>query len=382
MRDRSGFDFDSKGENDRDDIAFQPGLSLVYTDEAHGYGNAGTDDPPAQSPLDSVPEPGSETPDLNDAAFNASSARSSFTDSGEGHTDNYADPGETDVDERYSDVDNPWRFQYDCLSFDVTSMTGNTPGPTQSDGDLTGDVDFDLGDGCGEFDYGYVGDEPGTGENTAPVVKVTRTPKPAVRKEPVTLDARATLDAESSLKDLDFSWDFDNSGTTKDANGPVAKVTYRKPGFRKVRLTVTDPQGASTTKMVKIRVGRAITCTGKHVKRAGSWHVAKSKKARGGSYCNTRGRGKGKDVLRFSFSGPRLALTYPRAKAGGKATVVVDGKRVGTINNHRKQKSLKFGFSRSFGHLGGGKHTVKVIRTKKVGYLDDFVVFGAPGKKG
>ena len=53
MRDRSGFDLDGHGENDRDPIDFQPGLSLDYTDEAHGYGNAGTDDPPAQTPLDS-----------------------------------------------------------------------------------------------------------------------------------------------------------------------------------------------------------------------------------------------------------------------------------------------------------------------------------------
>ncbi|MGH3331000.1 MAG: immune inhibitor A domain-containing protein, partial [Nocardioidaceae bacterium] len=36
LRDRSGFDLDSNGENDRDPIEFEPGLSLVYTDEAHG----------------------------------------------------------------------------------------------------------------------------------------------------------------------------------------------------------------------------------------------------------------------------------------------------------------------------------------------------------
>ena len=69
MRDRSGFDLDGKGENDRDPIKFPPGLSIVYTDEAHGYGNVGTDNPPAQTPLDWQPEPGSDTPDLSDAAW-------------------------------------------------------------------------------------------------------------------------------------------------------------------------------------------------------------------------------------------------------------------------------------------------------------------------
>ncbi len=69
MRDRSGFDLDGKGQNDRAAIAFEAGFYNAYTDEAHGYGNAGTDDPPAQSPLDSTPQPGENAPDLNDAAL-------------------------------------------------------------------------------------------------------------------------------------------------------------------------------------------------------------------------------------------------------------------------------------------------------------------------
>jgi hypothetical protein len=81
MRDRSGFDIDGRGESDRGPTAFEPGLLLTYTDEAHGYGNVGTDNPPAQTPLDSVPEPESDTPNLNDATFNASGERSSYTDS-------------------------------------------------------------------------------------------------------------------------------------------------------------------------------------------------------------------------------------------------------------------------------------------------------------
>ena len=58
LRDRSGFDLRGRGESDRGDPTFAPGVLLAYTDENHGYGNVGTDDPPAQSPLDSQPEPG------------------------------------------------------------------------------------------------------------------------------------------------------------------------------------------------------------------------------------------------------------------------------------------------------------------------------------
>ena len=147
LRDRSGFDLDGKGENDRDPIEFEPGLSMVYTDEAHGYGNVGTDNPPAQSPLDSQPEPGSDTPDLSDAAWTDAAGDKAFSDSGQGHTDNYTDPAETEPDPRFPDVDTPWRFQYDCLSFLVTSMVGKDVGPVASDGNLAGSVDFDLGRG-------------------------------------------------------------------------------------------------------------------------------------------------------------------------------------------------------------------------------------------
>lgn len=155
LRDRSGFDLDGHGQVDRDPIGFEPGLSLVYTDEAHGYGNAGTDDPPAQSPVDAVPDPGNETPDLDDAAFTAADGRSTFSDSGAGHTDNYTDPQDEQVDDRYPDVANPWRFTFGCLDFRVLSMSGDDLGPSTSDGNLTGDVRFRLGTGCGTFTWGW-----------------------------------------------------------------------------------------------------------------------------------------------------------------------------------------------------------------------------------
>ena len=152
MRDRSGFDLDGKGQIDRTPIGFEAGLSLLYTDEAHGYGNAGTDDPPAQSPLDSVPEPGSATPDLNDAAFTAAAGRNAFSDFGAGWIDNYEDPSRQTKD---AEATTDWLFDFGCLSFKVLQMSGNGDGPARSNGDLTGTVAFTLGKGCGRYDYGY-----------------------------------------------------------------------------------------------------------------------------------------------------------------------------------------------------------------------------------
>jgi M6 family metalloprotease-like protein len=140
MRDRSGFDAHGHNESDRGDITFQPGVYLGYTDEDHGYGNVGTDDPPAQTPLDARPEPGSDTPDLDDAAFKAGDA---FSDSD--HVDNYTDPASSDGN---------WHLKFGCLSFTVNGLSGADVGPEAPPFNLQGDVAFTTTAQCGAFDYG------------------------------------------------------------------------------------------------------------------------------------------------------------------------------------------------------------------------------------
>jgi M6 family metalloprotease-like protein len=150
MRDRSGFDYDGRGQNDRDPIAFQPGVLLDYTDEAHGYGNAGTDDPPAQSPLDAAPTKNSETPNLNDASF--TTERPSYSDSrAHPHYDNYTQPSESASKTGGAD---PWTFAYDCLKLHVDALSGDDEN-SASKYDLVGDVTFTTAGGCARFNYGY-----------------------------------------------------------------------------------------------------------------------------------------------------------------------------------------------------------------------------------
>jgi M6 family metalloprotease-like protein len=156
MRDRSGFDFNGRGEDDRDPpgITFEPGVLLAYTDENHGYGNVGTDDPPAQSPLDSQPQPGNRAPNLNDAAFTAADGDAHFDDNAaDPHVDNYTDA---------SRADSRWTFDYGCLAFDVTRMAGTDAVADQFN--LDGDVAFTTGTGCGAFNYG----NGATGAGVAP----------------------------------------------------------------------------------------------------------------------------------------------------------------------------------------------------------------------
>ena len=158
LRDRSGFDFKGWGESERDPIAWRPGVLLAYTDEDHGYGNVGTDNPPAQTPLDARPEPGSDTPNLDDAAF---AAGERFSDAGAGHTDNYTAAGGGN-----------WVLNADCLTFSVDRMSGNGDGPevlAPDNYDLSADVSFTTTGRCGQFDYGNGHKSDGVPVGDAPV---------------------------------------------------------------------------------------------------------------------------------------------------------------------------------------------------------------------
>jgi hypothetical protein len=162
MRDRSGFDYDGRGQNDRDPIGFQPGVLLAYTDEAHGYGNTGTDDPPAQSPLDATPTQKSDTPNLDDASFTAE--RADYSDSRrKPHYDNYTQPG--------ANGDDPWTFGYDCLKLHVDAMSGDDDNAA-SKYDLVGDVTFTTAGGCARFNYGYGSDQAVAGPVGGPGLPV------------------------------------------------------------------------------------------------------------------------------------------------------------------------------------------------------------------
>jgi M6 family metalloprotease-like protein len=234
LRDRSGFDLDGHGQADRGPITFQPGLYLMYTDEAHGYGNVGTDDPPAQTPLDQHPEPGSETPNLDDAAFNQGE---SFSDGGAGHVDNYLG----------ADGAN-WTLKFDCLSFAVDRMAGDGVGPATAPGDLSATVSFTLGAGCGAFDHGY-------GKATAnarPTAVAQARPWSANVNQPVRFDGSGSSDDRDAPGDLTYRWDFGDGAPAAD--GQSVSHAYARAGTFAATLTVTDKGGLSSTATVAVAV--------------------------------------------------------------------------------------------------------------------------------
>ncbi len=259
MRDRSSFDFDGKGEDDRGNgPTYAPGLLLVYTDEAHGYGNFGATNPPPQTPLDSQPQPGNDAPNLDDAAWTAAAGDNRFSDSGDGHTDNYTDPANPERDPRYASVANPWRFRFDCLTFDVRAMTGDDVGPPTRPGNLQGDVRFTMGAGCAPFNYGHADPDSGAGPDTgagnaAPKAVPQSKPINAAVGQAVTFDGSASFDDRQAPNQLRYEWDFDGDGDF-DATGQVQRHQYDRPGSYPARLKVTDLGGLTDVVSIAIEV--------------------------------------------------------------------------------------------------------------------------------
>ncbi|NND60857.1 MAG: tandem-95 repeat protein [Gammaproteobacteria bacterium] len=124
VRDRVSNDFDSKGQSDRGAPTWEPGVAILYTDENHGYGNTGVDNPPAQTIVDAVPDPGNDSPNLDDAAFTPELGRNVFD--GCTHVDNYDTP------------DGLWKLP-DGMRMEVDSLSG-----LSGDGVATGNAQAAL----------------------------------------------------------------------------------------------------------------------------------------------------------------------------------------------------------------------------------------------
>jgi M6 family metalloprotease-like protein len=244
LRDRSGFDTSGRDQNDRAPIGFFPGLLLTYTDEAAGYGNTGetSTDTPNQSPVDSQPQPGNVTPNLDDAAFSAAAGDNRFSDGGPGGwIDNY-------VDDQSAYGDDRWHLDFNCLAFDVLALAGDDVGPESVPGNLTGDVRFTLGAGCGTFDYGS-----GADTNAKPTAKAQAKPTSTRRGQRVRFDGSGSFDDRDAPTALQYAWDFDGNGVF-DATGRNATHRYNLAGTFQATLRVTDSAGLTDTDTIAIAV--------------------------------------------------------------------------------------------------------------------------------
>lgn len=166
----------------------------------------------------------------------------------------------------------------ETVTFDGSASRGDPQGSTirSFEWDFDGDGDFELNSGPNPIaTHAYV--EPGTvtarlrvtdNENdiaeTSLAVRVNAPPvagfiyqpsSPVVNKR-VVFSSTAS-DADGTIPANGYAWDFDNDDQFDDAFGETVTVSFAKAGRQKVRLQVTDSDGASTTAV------RAIDIVGK-----------------------------------------------------------------------------------------------------------------------
>jgi M6 family metalloprotease-like protein len=244
LRDRSGFDFNGHGQSDRGSIDWSPGVLIEYTDEARGYGNNAAS-PPRQHYIDSQPEPGLDCGEAltddpltarddtakrcDDAAFTAAVGDSHYDDNPNGG----ADPG--DWIDNFSDPasdDGFWHFAYNCLSLDVTSMSG-ADADQALPSNLTADAIITALPGCAAFSYtgGYA--------NAAPVAAAQAKPTTQAVGKAVIFDGSGSSDDLTPTSQLIYQWDWDNNGTY-DQTGQTLAHTFSTTGVKTVKLKVTD----------------------------------------------------------------------------------------------------------------------------------------------
>jgi immune inhibitor A len=250
LRDRSGFDFEGRGQADRGLIGWAPGVLVEYTDEIRGYGNTGGGPPPRQHYIDSQPQPDYDcgdnlteehpepaaltAPRCQDAAFTAAAGDSTFQDVD--WIDNFWDE---------SSADGLWHFDYGCLTLNVTSMTGHTGNTEALPSDISANATITAGSGCSPFEYwsGVV--------NAAPTASASADPKTAAAGETVTFSSAGSFDDVDSPEDLTYSWDFGDGST---GSGATATHAYAAKGTYDATLTVTDTGGLSDTDTVTLTV--------------------------------------------------------------------------------------------------------------------------------
>ncbi len=196
----------------------------------------------------------------------------------------------------------------------------------------------------------------------------------------VVLDAAGSSDDQTPSGELTYTWSKGDGGAAIDARGEKTSVTFAEPGRYGVTLTVTDAAGNSSSTTEQVRVLRYVACTSSEVDLAG-WGVARDLDAIGTAYCSADAKRGGRHVISFSFAGQQLQLLHGKAKRGGFAQVLIDGKARKQLSfRSRSAKGVAFHTLRTFGNLGGGTHDVQVVlrkagpRGKQRGYFEGFVV--------
>ncbi len=115
----------------------------------------------------------------------------------------------------------------------------------------------------------------------------------------------------------------------------------------------------------------------------GGWKTANDANASGGTFHYARGKKGAAVSLQYAFSGTSMTVWYIGFTNRGKAKVLIDGIKVGVINQYAP--SLTYNLSQTFDHLAPGAHTLKIKNAgaKSANATDSYITLDAlqPGSE-
>jgi len=240
LRDRISNDFNGKGQSDRGVPTWEGGVSMIYTDEAHGYGNFGVDDPPAQTPVDSAPQPGNATPNLDDAAFTL--GRPTFNSCT--HIENYdAEAG--------TGTSVPWILPR-VLNFTITGINGLSPGAALPASPATATLIAEINPNCSieilppvlSLGSDYQNPDP-DGAYTLNWTRPATAVGPDLLQIATICGPTFTEDAESGLG----NWEVTTEGTYAGVNWSIAS-NNEKPNHSSATFRARGAEGASNASAI------------------------------------------------------------------------------------------------------------------------------------
>ena len=148
------------------------------------------------------------------------------------------------------DGQQPWTFDYNCLSFRVNSLTGQTDNAVDKY-DLNGAVRFSTGRGCAPFNYGLV--------SAAAPVKAPATTAPTGSGSSTGSGA-----GNGQSNGGDASGDGSGSGST-DVAGPVLTATTTTASGRGLARTGADLLVALAAGLVLVAGGSVLLARGRSI---------------------------------------------------------------------------------------------------------------------
>lgn len=79
-------------------------------------------------------------------------------------------------------------------------------------------------------------------------------------------------------------------------------------------------------------------------------------------------------MLVLRFAGPTLAVVHGDSRRGGRAKVFIDGTRRRGLGFRGPTRKIDFGERRLYRGLGTGRHRVRIVLKRGVGYVEGFIV--------